>query len=234
MGVERPPLFQMGIHNIDTHKKMVQQRDRGRPRTASNALRSNNYQDSSGKYVLTGGLKPWHERIVDYMVLNPHAKIVDVALAFGVTSVWVGRLIKTDAFRTYYDKRMIEHQGLIGTTIVSKMQSVAVKALDKISDKIDSGEVPFGQLKDTMDVALKGLGYTANGAGVSVNVANVKNSQTNVYVAADVVAQAREKLKDKMKENTAQIEADPDAYQAVTSAMDLGVIDAVVVSDGNE
>lgn len=209
------------------------QRDRGlgRPRTADDDLRENNYHDANGRYVLSGGLKPWHARIVDYMILNPHAKIVDIAQSFGVTSVWVGKLIKTDAFREYYNRRMIDHQDLIGTTIVAKMQSVAVKALDKMADKIDKEALTFGQVKDAVDTTLKGLGYTSNGAGMNVNVK--PGGEVTVAIGSDVVAAARQKLAARMRENTEQLTTNPDAYTRVTSSLELkasDVEDAVIIS----
>ncbi len=230
--MKAPHFFKMGIHNQTTHKLMMLQRERGRPRIAADDVRANGYKNEAGRDVLSNGLKPWHERVVDFMVMNPHAKIVDIANAFGVTPVWVGRLLKTDAFVSYYKARMSDHQDVIGQQIVHKMQSVAVKALDKMAEKLVGGDLTFGQVKDAVDTTLKGLGYTSNVGATHVNVQASGHVQATVMVQADAVARAREKLSAHMKENTKMLESGEqttDDYQQVTSSMDLGVEDAVVI-----
>lgn len=213
-------------------------RGRGRPRTASEELRGNNYRDpDTNQYVLTNGLKHWHERIVDFMLLNPNAKIVDVARYFQVSPQWIGQLFNTDAFKEYYSNRMREHQGLVGVTIVSKMQGVAVKALDKIADKIDHQDVPMAEVREVANMAVKALGYGVQPGGVRVNVNQNQGGMTVIGVSVDVIAKAREDMARARQENTKSIEHDPNEYRRVTAAMDVSpeeVEDAIFVAGTDE
>lgn len=225
----------MGVYSWNKHHTGRMLRERGRPRSADPVLRANNYRDENGRYQVTE-LKPWHERIVDYMIFNPHAKIVDVATAFGVTPVWVGQLMKTDAFREYYTKRMAEHQGLIGEAIIAKMQGVAVKALDVVAKKLDSPNVDFEMAKDAAALTLKGLGYTSqHRTGVTVNIPS--GSSAAVLVDKSIMDRAREKMAAKAAQNMESLEHDKMNYQRVTASLDRGhedIVDAVVISEDGD
>lgn len=213
------------------------QRDRGRPTTATHLEKARNYRDEEGRYALPDGLKPWHMRIVDFMLLNPHAKIVDIAENFRVTPEWMGQLMKTDAFVEYYRQRMAEHQSLIGVMVVQKMQSVASKSLDVMSEKLDKGELTFGQVKEAAELALKGLGYTSNVAPMQVNVNTGNGGETTVTVESDMVSRARAKLRARMKENSEDLSHDPDNFRNVTASLEVGyeeVEDAVVIPTDDE
>lgn len=220
------------MHNWQKHRFAMIQRDRGRPTTATHLERANRYRDENGTYTLSDGLKPWHMRIVDFMLLNPHAKIVDIAREFGVTPVWAGQLMKTDAFREYYEQRMAEHRSLIGSMVVQKMQSVAVKSLDVMAEKLDSPDVTFGQVKEAADLALKGLGYTSNVSPLQVNV-RTGDGDTTISVEQDMVSRARAKLQMRMKENSKELEHDAENYKNVTASLEVGyeeIEDAIVSS----
>lgn len=205
------------------------QRERGRPRSAPDLLRANGYKDAQGRYQVTE-LQPWHERIIDFMVGHPHAKIVDIARAFDRSPQWIGQLLKTDAFREKYSERMKEHQGLVGEEIVSKMQSVAVKALGKLDRELDT-TMKFEQVQSVAQMTLQGLGFMANGAGMQVHIDNRKQT---VLVDKGIVDRAREKLQKKMQDNTKVIEHDATQYQRVTSSMDVGYEGVQVDDDGDD
>lgn len=224
--------------NWSTHKYAMQLRGRGRPRTAEDELRQNGYKDGKGRYQLADGLKHWHTRVVDYMIFHPEAKIKDLAEAFDVSPQWMGQLLKADSFKEYYCMRMEEHQSSVSVAIVSKMQGVAVKALDKMNDKLDAKDISFGQVKEAAELSLKSLGYTAQG-GINVAVHNQGKGQTNVMVAvpSSAVEKARKRIEARMKENGDKIEHDKDNYVAVTSSLEKGiedVEDAVILSPDDD
>lgn len=233
-GSNSPPTFRtMTMHSIKNHRFALVQRNRGRPPTTTDADRARNYQDANGNYSL-GQLKPWHTRVVDYMIAHPAAKIKDIAEAFGVSKEWMGRLMKSDSFREYYERRMTDHQDLVSVEIVSKMQTVATKALEEVSKRIEHGEVSGEFLLDSADLALKGLGYTAPRQGVAVNVKNGDNTTTVVAVEASAVEKARAKLQQNMRLNSATMRNDPDNYTNVTASMEANapeIEDAVVLRD---
>lgn len=226
----------MGVHNWDRHTIAMLQRGRGRPSSATQEQKDNNYCNTDGTYALTDGLKPWHTRIVDFMIQKPNAKIVDIAKEFDVTPQWIGKLIKTDAFREYYSTRLEDHQAFVSVNLVAKMQGVAVSAIDKMAEKIDKEAVTIGQLKDVAEMSLKGLGFMqANSMSVTVNQ---QNNMTAIPVNSDVLARARERLAEKMRENSKVIEHDSSKYSSVTSSLDINVEDIedayVIPSDGDE
>lgn len=216
---------------------------RGRKRSAPPRLRENGYKDDSGRYQLSDGLQPWHERLVDYMLAYPHSKIKDLANAFGVTPQWVGQLIKSDAFREYYSMRVAKHQEVLNSTVVNKLYGVAIESLDKMHEMVtaEGDKAPsFGAVKDTAELALKGLGYTSHGnggGGVNVNIQNTGGDNKNqVTVSSVTVDRARKKW----EEHSAQLESEQPKeisdqnYEHVTSALDVelgGVEDAVIVTD---
>lgn len=190
----------------------------GRRQVATDEHRQNNYRDANGQYQLADGMQPWHYRVVDVMISQPHAKIKDVANFLGVSPGWLGQLIKTDAFREYYDLRMAVHQDQVGTEIIGKMQAVAVKALDKLDTALDGEQVTIGQVRESADLALKGLGYTQPKGGINVAVKNTGNGPTTVKVdlPSSVVDRARQRWADSL-EGSAQ-EIDPENYAYVTAS----------------
>lgn len=233
------------MHDVENTRFAMVLRHRGRPSTTTDADRARNYQDAKGNYAL-GELKPWHERVVDYMIGNPAAKIVNIAEHFGVTPQWIGRLLKTDAFVEYYEQRLRDHQDLVSVEIVTRMQSVATTALDFVTEKIKSKEVGVDVALDAADLALKGLGYTAK-APMSVKVKSGEGGTTNVVVVSSGdVAKARAKLQKTMRQNTQGLQYDESAYSTVTASLELsgggdeedkddnGIEDAILIDDGQD
>lgn len=208
-------------------------RPAGRPQIASDELRDNFYRDEGNVRQLVTPLKPWHERIVDYMLLNPNSKVVDLARAFSVTVPWMSMLLRTDSFREYYSQRMEKHRENVSLQIISKMQGVAVKAIDKMAEKLDTQDMPMSEVRETANMAVKALGYGATPGGVRVNVQTGKDGMVAVAVSSDTIAKAREAHARMRQENSKQIEHDPNEYRHVTAAMDVspGEIEDAVVSD---
>lgn len=224
----------MSIHDRSKYNARLTLARRGRPRTASDELRENNYKDEDGKYSLTGGLKPWHERITDFMLIQPNAKIVDIAEAFDVTPQWIGQLIKTDAFREHYMKVMEAHQDILHVQVMEKMGAVAIKALDKISDHLDTETVTIGQAREAASLSLQGMGFIGNRTGVAVNVRQGDNGIASVRVESSALSAAQERIQRRMRENSAKHSHDGSDYQYVTSSLEKpqeDIEDAIVISD---
>lgn len=223
-GGNAPALFStMAMHNVNLYKFASAQRRRGRPQTASEAERANGYTDASGRYVLSGGLKPWHMRVVDFLLANPGAKIIDIARTFGVSPEWLGRLMKTDAFLEYYENRMAQHQDLVGVQVVSQIQEVATKALTRISEKLDNRDLEIGEAQSAAEMALKNLGFTAPQSQVSMKVKGRDGSETTMTVSSQAAQQARLRMNERMKENTKKLSVQEDNWQHVTSDLEVGV-----------
>jgi hypothetical protein len=206
-------------------------RTRGRNRTASDEQRERNYRDESGKYQLSDGLQPWHYRLSDFMLANPAAKLVDAAAAFGVTPQWIGHLIKTDAFVEFHQPRLAQHQGQIEGAITSKLQGVAVKALDKLDHGLNSSQVDLEDAGKVAALALKSLGFGVKAASVQVN----DNRIQTVSVAPEHIQRARQRIEQQLAGNTKELEHEPKHYEHVTASLQLGsngeVEDAMLVED---
>lgn len=204
----------------------------GRRKRAKKSL--TNYRDEEGRYQLSE-LKPWHERVVDFLVLNPPAKIVDVAEVFGVTPEWMGQVMQTDMFRAYYAKRMQEHQGLMHEHIVSKMQEVAGKSLDALSRKISVMSVD--EATKTTELVLKGLGYVQRPGVGNVNVS--VGTQTTVAVTAsqDAIERARQEWKKRNEERESDGVTEG-LHQQVTANLNIPdlpqIEDAEIVDNGKK
>ena len=212
----------MQITNADKHRILMAmaKRQPGRPVVAQPELRNNGYKDQNGQYQVTE-LKPWHERIVDWMIMNPEGKIVDVARAFGVTPQWVGQLTKTEAFKSYYTMRMEAHRDLIDEEIIRKMQGVAVAGLEETHKNIQKGELAQRDITEATTLALKSLGYGATG-GVNVSVKNGEGNQlVQIGVSPQVIERARQAYEAKSQEGL-QAQAAAEDYKRVTAALDVG------------
>lgn len=207
----------------------------GRKRKVSDEVRDNGYRDAEGKAQVTE-LKPWHERIVDYMLTNPSAKIVDLAEVFGVSPQWMGQLMQTDMFKQYYSERMGAYRDFMHERIVTGMQETAVKGIDTLHSKM-SVMSPTEAMQAT-ELMLKGLGIVNRpGAGPVVQINNQGGGQMNVLRASP---QALERAKKKWQEQNAQGPEeglDEGLYMQVTSDLKIPepegdeVIDAVVLGD---
>lgn len=219
------------MNSLANHNYAMQlrQRGRGRPRTVAPEIRENNYKDPNGQYQLSE-LKPWHVRIVDYMISSPAAKIVDVAGFFNVSPQWIGTLLRTDAFVEYYKLRMQDYQDEVKFRIVNKLQGIASESLDAIQEKLQDTEtvITFGQAKDAAELSLRALGYTSHGNnGGGSNVQIVNNNQTNNLMVAEgsAVARAREKMLQRLAISSQEndgMEVSRENFTRVTSSMEVG------------
>lgn len=220
---------------IEALKLRERNRGVGRPRTASDDLRLSNYKDANGQYQLSS-LKPWHERIVDFMLLRPNARIVDIAREFNVTPMWIGELMGADMFKEYYHKRMSEHRQFVQETVVAKMQGVAVKAIDRMAEKLDQqADMPMGEVRDTAALMIKSLGFGVAPAGKGVQVNVQTSTPVVVGVSQTVIAAARERMAAVRRENTLTMVENKEGFQHVTAQMELeagDVEDADVVVGG--
>lgn len=192
------------------------------------AIRENNYKDANGRYHLSG-LKHWHIQIVDYLLVNPSATNKDIAKFFNVHPQWVGSVRNADAFQEYYAKRMETHQSFVSEELVSKMQGLASRALDKMVEKIDADAVSVSQLQTAADMSLKALGYGAK----PVTINSTGSGTVNVMsVSSETLEAARAKMHARRKANSEALGQNPADYQHVTAALDISpgdVEDAVEV-----
>lgn len=191
-------------------------------------------------------IRIWHEQLVDYMLLNPHAKKEDIARHFGRNVQWIYSLIRTDLFKAYYRKRFEAHQQAVTDSVIARTSSVANKALDKLAEKLDkSPDLPMSEIRQTAEMAIRALGYGAGSQrgpalGVQVNVNQGNGPALPVMsVPTEVVKSAQARMAQQRELNTSNVQNTSGEYMRVTASLEVtpesvtdGVEDAIVVNDG--
>ena len=138
-------------------------------------------------------LKAWHEMLADYILLNPTATQQQIADHFERSPQMVQRVLSSDLFKMYFEQRKKSFYDKVDETAVDRIQrklhGVTERALDVLDEKIQNERRTIGleQIRDTLDMTLKAVGYGSPKSGGSV-------SQTNVTVVVDrsALQEARE------------------------------------------
>jgi hypothetical protein len=126
---------------------------------------------------------------MDWMLTNPQRPLSECAEAFNVTQPWLSTIIHSDVFRRIYDVRRDE----LSKAITHKMAKVALKALEKLDDTLDSEELDPAFILDATDRLLARSGYAANNnKGAAPGTVIINNNGT---VDQALLANAREKMR---------------------------------------
>lgn len=140
--------------------------------------------------------KPWapgvqsvsikHEAILNFLLINPTAKLREVAEYFGVTQPWLSCIIHSDAFQLRLRERQDLHFDVSVRPMLEKVTAAAELALNRIVELIPV-ETDLAKLNGVADKALSrlGIGNSAPAPGTVV--------QVNVGIAADL-AKARARI----------------------------------------
>lgn len=151
----------------------------------------------------------WHEQLVDWMLLNPDKRLKDAAVVFGVTEQYIYMLKNSDTFKEYWARRRATREGklddgapqLLGS-LQEKLSTLAEMSLDQMLEQIElnspanragHSNIAHDELRDTAEMALKRLGYGA--PAVANGPAQPGTPQVNVTINANLIAEAREKMK---------------------------------------
>ncbi|NIS77767.1 MAG: hypothetical protein GTO00_09175 [Deltaproteobacteria bacterium] len=142
----------------------------------------------------------WHEAIVDWMLENPDGKLGECAAHFGRTQGWISVIINSDAFKELLEQRKLLHAHMISLTLTEKLEGIAHQSLDALEESLeahkDGGTMSVGCARDTAEMALKALGYTARSKG-ALNVNVSPGGNVNISTASpEVLAEARRKMKE--------------------------------------
>ena len=136
----------------------------------------------------------WHERIVDWELMNPQLTMGDCALHFGKSETWISRIRNSDAFNEFRDRRIAEHQDMVSTSVIDKTEILAKQSLDLLHTRIreEQETIALSFVKETAEMALKALGYSRGAAAPS------GAGGTTIFLGIadpDALARAREKLR---------------------------------------
>lgn len=135
----------------------------------------------------------WHERLADWLILNPTRSQAEAAKEFGVTQSWLSTVINSDAFRDHFHRKSQAHSESLLATVREKTLGVAGRAIDMLGEKLDTmGEAAFS-VKDLVEIADMTLKRTGHGEPRGPAAAAV---QVNVgLVTKDELREARERMR---------------------------------------
>lgn len=140
----------------------------------------------------------WHEAIVDWMILYPEKSLTECAKTFRVTLPWLSKVINSDCFIQYKAARMGEHQANLSTTVIEKVEGLAHGALDIIEQRMtnDPDSLTFSALKETAELSLKAMGYTARSpAAININAQGGAVQVNQHQASPEVLERARDNLR---------------------------------------
>ena len=120
-----------------------------------------------------------HMSMMDYMLANPAASMLEIASAFGVTLAWFSTVRNSDLFRQTYNERralITERQQEI---VSEQLASLANKGMGRLADALDDEETGINTVISITKLALEHSGMSqAKAASVVVN----NNTTTNTAI----------------------------------------------------
>jgi hypothetical protein len=133
----------------------------------------------------TKPLKPWHEAIIDDLLIHPLDDLKVRAKRLNYSVAYLSLIINSDMFKAVYAQRRADFQSRLADGLALKMAGVATKQLDIMSEQLDlkRTSIPFRDLSEANSKLLDRLGYGSKpDGGVNVNVN--ASGQTVVAVSA--------------------------------------------------
>ena len=115
-----------------------------------------------------------HDAIIDLLIAQPHLNYREIAAQFGYTSVGIGIIVRSDAFKARMEARKSELvDPLIKQGVEDRLMGLAHASIDIVERKLEHSDDPKLALA-ALDAAQKGAGFGARNPQVL--------SQTN-YIA---------------------------------------------------
>ena len=140
-------------------------------------------------------LKPKHEAMIDWLLINPGAKNMNPLCAeMGVSRSWLSIVMCSDVFKEEYTRRRQEHSGELSKQLIEKQLKVTLKALDKVDDLMDDEEeIDLRGALEIADRTAKHLGFHPRpGGGPIIEETVTRELRT---VDAGTLHEARETIK---------------------------------------
>ena len=146
----------------------------------------------------------WYEDIINWMLINPGAKLGDAAEYFGKTQAWLSVVINSDIFKARLEERRKELNGELDDLLVYKMKRVANESFDALMERIlsdDRDKIPIPQLLDigTKVTDLLDPVGVKRGKGKGNRGDELPQQQVNVQVVVPVTQNALEEARGKIR-----------------------------------
>ena len=140
----------------------------------------------------------WHEAIIDWMLAHPDEKLYDCAEYFNKTQAWISSIINSAAFKELLQQRKLMHSHYLSLTLTEKLEAIATQSLnvleEKLSDPALVKAMSLGAARDTAEMALRNLGFTARSEGaITINAGNNANVVIS-HATPEALQAAREKM----------------------------------------
>ena len=140
-------------------------------------------------------LKPKHDAIIDWLLVNPGAKNMNPLCAeLTISRSWLSIVMCSDVFKEEYTRRRQEHNGELSKQLIEKQLKVTLKALGKVDDYLDDDdEVDLQGALEVADRTAKHLGFHPRpGLGPVIEETRTRELRT---VDAGTLHEARETIR---------------------------------------
>lgn len=136
-------------------------------------------------------LRPTHDAIMDFMLMNPGATLAEMGHHFGYTPAWLSTVINSDLFQARLSERRAEIEEIIHNDIPAQMRGIVGMGLEKIAAHMERSQ-DMQYVTTTTDKLLHRLGYAPK-SGVVVQ--SQGPTQNNFFLASpEDLAKARERI----------------------------------------
>ena len=106
-------------------------------------------------------LKPWHYRLIDWMLANPTVPQHKCAKHFNVSPVWMSLIVNSPIFITEFQRRSERLSHAVATDVAGAATKLANLALDTAMEKLEHERdtMPIGEIWDCVAMSMHYLGY---------------------------------------------------------------------------
>ena len=113
------------------------------------------------KSVQLQSMKPKHDSIIDWLLVNPGAKTLNpLCAAMSISRSWLSIVMQSDCFKEEYTRRRQSHNSELSKQLIEKQLKVTLKALDKVDDMMDDeDEIDLRGALEIADRTAKHLGF---------------------------------------------------------------------------
>lgn len=168
----------------------------------------------------------WHDKMVEYIVLNPAISQKELARLIGRSEGTVNLVVKSDMFQARLAQRRDALRERIDQTISQKLLKVADLGLEVVTEQLETkrGALPFAATTEFVGNILERLGYGTKPSSPSTQVqVNVGSAPVAVPVSSEALAAARQAL---LASNAARARETPAVVIEAPSAERVEVPDA--------
>lgn len=99
-----------------------------------------------------------HEAMIDLILAEPTVTYEELAEIFSLSKGWISRVVSSDSFKARMAERKAQLQDpIISRSLNERLRGVTVKAIDMISEKLDSPEAGAAYALDALGIATQAM-----------------------------------------------------------------------------